>query len=494
MYMTVQTESMVDYILTGGTVLTMDGARRVIPDGAVAVDGREIVAVGPAADVTETHSADRVIDTAGQVVLPGFISSHVHVSDILLRGGINTDRSVNDWMYNVKAPGVAAMTPADHEIASALYSLEALQSGITTFVENAGGTGSGYADPIIETKMDVYETSGVRHIYAHAIADRLPDEDTRTYLETLMRREPSVEHVFPDTVDTDTAIERTESLIETYHKGPEGRQSVWPAPYFTSGVTPDGFTRAYELAEKYNVMTTTHAAESPGERVNGFRPIEFLDHVGYLGPRTVLAHCVHLTDTDIRVLCKSGAAVSHNPLTNLALGDGIGPVPEMLRKGIPVGLGTDNTSGSDTVNMLNDMRFGALIHKGSGEDAGAITAETVLEMATIGNARVIGREDDLGSIEPGKLADLVVLDCEQPHLTPAHDIASAIVYQAQGFEVETVFCDGELVMYDRTVEPIEQEYPALASQAQSRSEEIIKRAGLDTLRGRRWHSIADWNR
>ena len=479
---------MVDILVENGTVLTMNDDRDVIDAGAVAIDGGEVVAVGSTVELADRYDAAQVVDASGCAVLPGFISTHVHVSDILLRGG-EKDRSLLDWLYNVKKPGVHAMTPAENAVAAALYCQEAIQSGITTFVENGTGAGNGYSPAAIEVKLNVYDHAGIRSVYAHGFSDRESSPAVERYIERLVDTEPTVDHYFPETEDTGDALDEVESYIERYHGSADGRQSVWPCPGVAWGVTPAGLRGAYELAECHDVMTTTHASETVHEEMGHLSTVEYLNSADYLGERTLLGHCVHVDDRDIRLLSATDTRVAHNPVTNLALGSGIAPIPDLLSAGVTAGLGTDNTSGSDTVNMLTDLRFAALIHKGSRRDPGAITAKKVLEMATIDAARAIGREADLGSLEPGKRADLLVLDLDYPHLVPHADVACAVVYQAQGFEVETVICDGTVVMESRTVHGIEERYPDLHETAAASATDVLDRAGISGIETS-WESIS----
>jgi len=471
---------MVDLIVQGGTVLTMNGERDVVEDGAVAVDGDTVVDVAPTDAIADRHDADRTIDAAGHAVLPGFISTHVHVSDILLRGHRNT-RGLYDWLFNVKKPGISAMTPEDNAVAAALYCREAIQSGITTFVENGTGAGDGYSGAELEAKLDVYDSAGVRNVFAYGFSDRELSPELEAFVDRLVDTEPSVNHYFAEPVETGEALDAVESCIEEYHGSAGGRQSVWPCPGVAWGISPDGLGGAYEMAERHDVMTTTHASETVHEEGGHLSTIEYLDSADYLGERTLLGHCVHVDDRDVRLLAGTDTRVAHCPLTNLALGSGVAPVPEMIGAGVTVGLGTDNTSGSDTVNMLNDVRIAALLQKGTRRDAGTVTAETALEMATIDAARAIGREDDLGSLEAGKKADIAIVDLDYPHLVPHAAVAAALVYQAQGFEVAAVICDGDVIMRDREVMGIRDRYPDLNERAVDAAGAVFDRAGLSTL-------------
>jgi len=307
-------------------------------------------------------------------------------------------------------------------------------------------------------------------------------------------REPSVNHVLPDetVTDTEASLDIVESLIEAYHGTADGRQSVWPAPYIATNVTPEGLRGAYDIARRHDVMTTTHTAENAyNEQSRRLSSVAYLRNADYLGERTLLGHCVQVSEADIRALAVTDTKVAHNTLANCALGSGVAPVPKMHNYGVTVAMGTDNVPNSDTVNMFKDVEFAAHLHKGHNRDAGAITAEKVLEMATIDAARAIGRGDELGSIEAGKLADVVLVDLDQPHMTPRQYLPAALVYQSRGSEVETVICNGEVVYDDGRVPGVEQQYGDLQRTATDTATDIIDRAGMGPQRERTWTSIND---
>lgn len=485
---------MVDLLIENGSVVTMDPNRTIINDGAVVIEDDTIRDVGPTDAMHDAYDPTSVIDATNKAVLPGFITTHAHISCILLRGGGATDRPLYDWLFNVIKPARNLMDAGDHEIASALYAEEAIKSGITTVMENAIGGGSGYADDIIDAKFHVYDTAGFRNIFGQSFIDREMDPGLKEYIDILKDKEPEVVHVSDPRIGTDEALDNIESLIEQYHGSAEGRQSVWPAPLSPRSTTVEGLRRTLELAEKYDVMTTTHVSESIHEEsaVGGehLSMVDYLHQIDYLGDHTLLGHCVHLTDRDIRLLAQTNTRVAHNILSNLTLGSGIARIPTMLNYGVTVGMGTDNASASDMVNMLSDMRFALLVQKGVNQDSDVMTPETVVEMATIDAAHAIGREEDLGSLEPGKKADVVLIDLEHTHMTPRPNIVPAIVYQTQGFEVETVICNGEIIMEDRRVRGIENEYPDLHDRAQATSMDIIERTGLTEILGERpWKSV-----
>lgn len=471
---------MTETLITNGQIITQNADRELISDGAILLRDDVIAAVGPAAELEAEYDYDRCIDADGGAVIPGLINAHTHVSDIILRGAYSADRGLYDWLYNIKRPACIAMEPEEHAAAAALYCTEAIQSGVTTFVENDTEIiWDGRAE--IEAKLEVYEESGIRNVYGAGFADGPPDGDFEALLADIMAREPSVEHPPADrlTVETETALHEVESLLADHHGRADGRQSVWPAPIVVETTTTEGFQGAARLAEEYDVMTTAHVAEAEAQtRGPALSSIEYLRNIGYLGDRTLLGHCVQIDRADVRILAESNTAVAHNFFANMRLATGFAPVADLLDHGATVGLGTDNANLSDTVNPLNDLRAVFAAHKGFHRDASILDAATAFDMVTIDGARAIGREDDLGSIEVGKQADLAIVDMEQPHLTPAPDPVFALVAGAQGFEVETLLCAGEIVMSDREVRTLG-ETSELLEDATAAAENVVERVGLE---------------
>lgn len=471
---------MTDLLVTNGRVVTQDADRTVIENGAVAVADDEIVAVGPTAELTADYDADTIVDAEGGAVIPGLINPHTHVSDILLRGSFAEDRGLLDWLYNVKRPGTLAMSPAEHATAAELYCTEAIQSGVTTFVEN--DTEIVWDDwSTIEAKLDVYDASGIRAVYGAGMADKPADDAFQQLVADIQAREDGVDHPPLDRFvePTDALVDEVASLIETYHGTADGRQSVWPAPVVVETTTSQGFRAAAHLAETHDVMTTVHVAEAEAQEERNISSIEYLRNIDYLGERALLGHCVQTDRQDVRILAETGTAVAHNFMANMRLATGFAPVAAMLDAGVTVGLGTDNSILSDTVNPLNDVRAMAGGHKGYHRDAGVVPTGTAFDMLTIDAAAAIGRADTLGSLEPGKQADIAIVDLDYPHLTPASDPVFALVHAAQGFEVDTVICAGEVVMADREIESFDTDLDDLLPRAQQTATDIADRTGYE---------------
>lgn len=247
---------MVELLVENGRIVTMNPARDVIDDGAIAIDGGEIVAVGSMANVTDQYDGDRIVDASGHAVLPGFIDPHTHVADILARGGVSNGRALYDWLFNVKKPAIYAMTPDDHAVASALFATEALRAGITTFVEfpEVFLMWDDESEAILEAKLNEYDAAGIRNVYAQAFRDN--DDIPRTlteFVDRVTRKEPAVEHVPMDASlsGTDAALDRVGDVFDRYHDpSPDSRQQVWIAPENVVTATDDGLTAAAEFAAR----------------------------------------------------------------------------------------------------------------------------------------------------------------------------------------------------------------------------------------------------
>ncbi|GAB3328560.1 amidohydrolase family protein [Haloplanus salinarum] len=472
---------MTDVLVTNGTVLTQDADRDVIDAGAVAVADDRISAVGSADRLEAETDPDRIIDADGGAVIPGLINAHTHVSDILLRGAFDADRGLYDWLFNVKQPALSVMDADEHALAARLYCVEAIRSGTTTFVENATALDWTDLEPT-RRKLAVYDRLGVRNVYGAGLRDRSPDEEFERLYGVITDDGGGSVHPGPDAlvVGTEDGLADAGSLIETYHE-PAGRQSVWPAPATLATTTPELLRGAYRLAEEYDVMTTAHVAEAEAEtRERGaISSIEYLRNVGYLGERALLGHCVQTNDRDVRLLAKTNTPVVHNFRANMRLATGFAPVVDMLGRGVTVCLGTDNTILNDTVNPLSDARAVATAHKGYHRDSGVVPAGTAFDLVTRDAAEAIGRADDLGSLEPGKQADLAVIDLDRPHLTPAPDPVHALVYGLQGGEVETVLCAGEVVMEDWELPALTDPLPELLSTAERTAADVVRRADIE---------------
>ena len=460
-------------------VLTMDDERRDLERATVLVEDGEIVAVG---SNVEIPVGSRVIEAAGRAVIPGLVNAHTHVPQILLRGGYSHDRPLYEWLYNVLYPGLSVYENDDIRCATLLFATEALMNGVTTIVDNEdAGTRS-----MVSTAASTVEAlveSGIRAVYARMFADQ-PAPGFEDYLGAVRAKAPDV----PDSdifVDTDRVLADLDEIVRRYDRAGEGRIRVWPSPAIPGIVSRRALQRSRQIARERGTMWTMHVAEDERERVQHMMgAVEYLDSVGALNERLLAAHCIDVSDREIRLLAESGTRVSTQPASNAFLGAGVAPVPRMLRAGIPMGIGTDDANCSDAVDLFGSMKLLALLHRAVSRDPGAISPQRVVEMATIEGARVLGMDDLIGSIEVGKRADLVILDLEEPRMTPAADLYAALVFLQPTVAVRTVIVDGRVVV-ERGVPTFlgaDGDLAALVREASERSRGIADRARLQVGR------------
>lgn len=474
----------VSLLIRHGLILTMDDQRNIIADGSIAIRDSLIVGLGSDAELVEKYEAPQEIDASQQVVLPGFVNAHTHAIHILLRGGLSQDRNLYDWLLNVLYPGVIAYTGDDARIAATLYCVEAIRSGITTIVDNADW---GMIDVLAENTIESYKSCGIRAVYARMFSDCEP-KGAEALTLAILSREPKIKHAENYVEKTDKALRSIECLMKRYHDTADGRISVWPSPGIPLFSTAEGMKGALALAEEYDTMLTTHLAESPADATSfGVSTTQYLAYIGFLSKRLLASHCVWIGDKDLQLLKLFEVKVAHNAVSNQYLGSGIAPITKMVNNGIVVGIGTDDANCNDSVNILSDMKHVALIQKVHNLDAAAITAEKVLEMATIDGAKAIGMDQKIGSIERGKKADIITIDMKQPHLKPCHHVPAVLVYQANGSEVDTTIVDGKVLMHKRRLKLLsDQGEEALLNSAQKASEDIIVRAGMQDIKNRGW--------
>jgi 5-methylthioadenosine/S-adenosylhomocysteine deaminase len=436
---------MIDLLIKNGFVLTMDEARSSYEGGSVAVVGDRISAVG--AGVPE-EEARYVIDATDCVVMPGFVDAHMH--ECLLRGFCE-DLPLMRWLEEICFPKDRAYVAEDMHGAGLLNQLEMIRGGITTFIDI-------FRFPFQPAK--VAERSGLRAIFSPQIIE-------------------SVE-------GAGESIDDTTVFIEEWHGRAGGRIQAWFGPHAPYTVSPEGFQRIAELAERYDVGIHTHLCETTAEVEQfqeryGMTPVTFLDSLDVLGSRVLAAHGIWLTEEDIRILKERDVAVAHNPSSNMKLASGVAPVPELLEAGIRVGLGTDSNLSNNNLDLFEEMRLAAMLQKLHRDDPAAMPCYQVLWLATMGSARALGMADEIGSLEVGKKADVILVDLRPPHLWPvftgAHNnVVEQLVYSANAADVHTTVVDGRVLMEGRAVRTLDEEEVRTAAHEAARN--LIERAGL----------------
>lgn len=481
-----ETRIPVDLLLTDGLVLTMDSARRLIEHGAVAVSGGRILEVGDSRDLEARYDAEKVIRAGGKLIMPGLINAHTHILQTLLRGGLSQDREVYDWMVNVLYPGLWQYTPRQADVATRLYATEAIRAGTTTLVENCD---NGRADELSSAAIGALADSGLRAMFARLFYDVMP-ADLGNALQVVAQRAPGVRREQRLEEDTADAIAHTADLMRRFDGIADGRIRVWPAPALPHTTSDEALGRAFELAAEHDTMVSIHVAESPRDAMNGglMSSVEHLAARGGLNERLLAAHCVWLGDRDMRLMAAANANVAHNPVSNLYLASGIAPVARMVGYGLNVSIGTDDANCNESASMIQEMKFAALLQRGKQLDSSAVTTEKVVEMATVDAARAVGMAGQIGSLEAGFKADLIVLDLDVPQLTPLHHVPNGLVFQAYGSEVVTTIVDGRVLMEDRALTGMSpEEEQELRAEAQAASGEIARAAGLELHRD--WRTV-----
>ena len=437
----------VSLLVTNGTVVTVDGARRVIPRGAVAIDGARIVAVGPAGDVTSRFRARVVVDAAGQVVMPGLINTHTHAPMVLYRG-LADDLALMEWLQKYIFPAEAkTVTPAFVRTGTRLAALEMIQSGTTT-----------YADMYYfeEEIAAVTKAAGLRGVLGQTVI-QFPVADAKTPAE---------------------ALARAAAFIAKY----KGDALIVPAvaPHALYTLDQATLVAARDLAQREVVPLLIHLAETEDEvkaarERGGLSPTGYLESLGFFtGAHTLAAHGVWVSPADIATLVRRGVGISHNPESNMKLASGAAPVTGYLDAGAALGLGTDGAASNNDLDMFEAMRQASFLAKHVSRDPRAVSAATALEMATLGGARALGMADQIGSLEAGKRADLIIVRMNRPRQTPMFDPVSHLVYTTRGDDVDTTIVNGRVLMRGRIVRTLN----AAAVLAEARQAALAVRAAV----------------
>jgi 5-methylthioadenosine/S-adenosylhomocysteine deaminase len=413
----------VSIVVRNGTVITVDANRRVIPRGSVAIDGRDIVAVDTADGIAARFTGRETIDAAGAVVMPGLVNTHTHAPMVLFRG-LADDLALMDWLQKYIFPAEAkTVSPEFVRAGTRLAALEMIESGTTTYADMYY-----FEDEIARATR----AAGLRGVLGETII-QFPVPDAKTPAESLAR-------------------------VERFAKEFAGDELITAAVAPHSMYTLDGDTlkACRALADRLQIPVIIHLAETKDEVKTSDEkyhatPTAYLESLGFWGPRTLAAHAVHVTPADIAILAARHVGVSHNPESNMKLASGIAPVEAMRQAGVAVGLGTDGAASNNDLDMFEAMRQAAFLHKLVAGDPRAIPAPVALEMATIAGARAMGMDREIGSLEAGKRADLLVVSMASARQTPMYDPVSHIVYVTHGDDVQTTIVNGKVLMRDRQV-------------------------------------------
>lgn len=446
-------------LIEGGTVLTM-GPSGVVREGAVLVEGSEILEVDPAAELKAKYPGYERLDARGKLVLPGLVNTHHHAAMSLLRGYAD-DLPLQEWLEKWIWPLEVHMKPEDIYWGALLTAVESLLGGCTTV-----NTMYHYRPGLNEAKA--FADAGARAAIGHVCFSWRKDEDRRMLKD----------------------------LAENWHGAAGGLIRVTVDPHAPYTVDPAYMQELHQMrldlnerlrAGKEPVVTHMHLAETADEaqkvqRAYGLGPersvIRHLDRLGVLDSHVIAAHCVHIAPEDMPILAARGVSVSHCPISNLKLASGVAPVPALLEAGVKVGIGTDSSCSNNSSDMFEAVKMTALLHKGVSLDPTVMSAEQVVRIATIEGAKALCWDKGIGSLEPGKKADMIIADLKKPHLTPLYNEFSHLAYAAKYSDVETVLVDGRVVVENHEVTTVNVE--EVVKRAVESKERLIARLRGDT--------------
>jgi len=433
-------------LITHAYVITVDEAFTIIHDGAVCYENDRILEVGDTADLTAKYPDAAITDAAGKALMPGLINTHLHSG--LIRGTAE-DLPVWEWIALHVDPKHRVLQPDDAYIAARVCYSESLLAGTTTVV-------------------DMYR-------YMHRCADAVAETGIRAILTPYVGDRVGYEYF--------ESVDDNEKLYLERHGDADGRINVWFGMEHIVYTSLESFRRVARLAEKYDTGIHTHGEESI-QMVNmirakyGCAPIQEFFNRGILGPKTLIAHCCWITPYEIEILRSTGASIAHCPVSNMKLASGICPVPAALEAGVAVGLGSDGVKENNNLDIFEEMKFAALLQKIGSLNARAMPAEDVIRIATSIGARAIGMQDELGSLEAGKKADMVLLNLDKPHMSPVlfgkyENVVPNIVYSANGADVHTVIVNGETRVENHQLINVDME--EMLGQYQRHTEALIAR-------------------
>jgi 5-methylthioadenosine/S-adenosylhomocysteine deaminase len=419
----------IDLIISGGKALLLDSENTCLDCAAIAINAGNIVAVGHTEKIAKQYRAKKTITAQDSLIMPGFVNCHTHAAMTCFRG-IADDLELMDWLNNYIFPAEAKNVNKNLAYwGSLLANAEMIKSGTTTFCD-----------------MYIFEDETARAA-KHA--------GMRCLIGEVLFDFPS-----PNFKTPEEGLAYTRMLIEKWQNDPLINIIVEPHALYTCD--PALLTAAKKLADNYHVPLGFHLLENAAEKKQleekfGKSAVSFLKDIGYLNERLLAFHCVCLSEEDIKLFADHGCKAGHNPASNMKLASGVAPVPDMLKAGITVGLGTDGCASNNNLDMIKEMSTAAKLHKVARLDPTVMNAQTVVRMATIEGARALGMERTTGSLETGKKADIIIIGLNEPHLTPLYNEYSHLVYAMSGADVDTVLINGKIVMENRKLLTINEE-------------------------------------
>jgi 5-methylthioadenosine/S-adenosylhomocysteine deaminase len=437
----------VDLLVLNGTLVTMDKDRRIIQDAGIAVEHGRIVAVGSSADIVKMYSAPARVDATGKIVIPGLINGHTHIPMTLFRG-LADDLDLQEWLTKYIFPAEAKNVTEEFVRAGTRLGLaEMIRGGTTTYCDMY------YFEDAI---ADETAKAGVRGVLGETVID-FPVADNKTNAEAM-------------------------AYVERFVKKWQGNELIVPAiaPHAPYTVSEEHLKTIRAFSDRTGAPIVTHISETKREvddslKAKGASPVDYLSRIGFLNNRVIAAHMVWPSDGEIEILKRDGVGVVHNPQSNMKLASGVAPVPKMMAEGLRVGLGTDGAASNNDLSMWEEMDTAAKLHKLISGDPKVMSAEQAFELATIGGARALHLEKEIGSIEKGKRADIVLVNRDALNQIPLYNVYSDLVYATKASDVETVIINGRVVMRDRRLLTLDE--AAIKEGARVFREKVIKSLG-----------------
>jgi 5-methylthioadenosine/S-adenosylhomocysteine deaminase len=434
----------VDLIVLNGTMVTMDKGHHIFQDGGVAIAAGRIVAVGSNADITRMYTAPQRIDASGRMVIPGLINGHTHIPMVLFRG-LADDLDLQDWLTKYIFPAEAKnVSEAFVRAGTRLGLAEMIRGGTTTYCDMY------YFEDAI---ADETAKAGVRGVLGETIID-FPVADNKTNAEAM-------------------------AYVEKFVQKWKGHELIVPAiaPHAPYTVSEEHLKAVRAFSDRTGAPIVTHISETKREvddslKAKGASPVDYLARIGFLNDRVIAAHMVWPNAGEIGILKRAGVGVVHNPQSNMKLASGVAPVPKMIAEGLRIGLGTDGAASNNDLNMWEEMDTVAKLHKVFTGDPKVITAEQAFELATIRGAEALHLENEIGSIEKGKRADIVIVERDSLNQIPLYNIYSDLVYATKAWDVETVIINGRIVMRDRRLLTLDE--AAIKESARAFRDQVMK--------------------
>lgn len=413
-------------LLFNGTIITCNRDNEVVESGAIGFEDDKIVFVGKTPQ--DVSSYEETIDLKGHYVLPGFVNTHGHTPMSLLRGYAD-DLHLQTWLEDKIWPLESKYTPEHAKWGTYLSIMEMIRTGTTTFVD--------MYDNMDEVARAV-EASGIRGVLCRGVIG-FGSEELRQ-----------------------NKLQEAADFAENWNNAANGRITTMLSPHSPYTCSPEYISQIIDKSVQLNVPLHTHMSETKYEVDKniedfGTTPVAHLNNLGFFDHASLVAHAVHVNEADIEILAKKDVKVSHNIISNLKLGSGVSPVTKMLERGITVSLGTDSAASNNNLDLFEELKSVALIHKGIAQDATAVTAEQALRMATINGAESVWLDERIGSLETGKDADFIVVDTDQSFYYPRHNPVSHLVYSGSGRDVKDVYVQGKKIMENRRFTTIDEE-------------------------------------